>query len=178
MIEDLQAVFIDRDGTLGGDGHFIHPKDFAPYSFSRGALNKLKHHHIKILALTNQHNISKGKATEEDFRHEFKELGFDDSFICPHNPADACSCHKPETGLLLEAAEKYHLDLTKTVVIGDVGSTDMLAAHRVGAVKVLVSTGWGGRSNSDYRHTWSEVEADYYARDLADAVDWVLKQWL
>ncbi|BFH13843.1 hypothetical protein J6TS7_27980 [Paenibacillus dendritiformis] len=28
---ELQAVFIDRDGTLGGTGHFIHPKDFTLY---------------------------------------------------------------------------------------------------------------------------------------------------
>ncbi|MFD1738834.1 HAD hydrolase-like protein [Bacillus salitolerans] len=47
-----------------------------------------------------------------------------------------CNCHKPKPGMLLEASKKYKLDLTKTVFIGDVGSTDMLAAHYVGAMKI------------------------------------------
>ena len=174
MKDGLQAVFIDRDGTIGGNGHFVHPKNFIPFSFSKEALKKLKNHNIRIFALTNQHRISKGEATVEDFRREFDELGFDDSFICPHSPTDKCTCHKPETGLLIEAKKKHNLDLTKTVVIGDVGSTDMLAAHRVGAMKILVSTGWGERSKSDYRHTWLETEVDCYANDLLDAVNWVL----
>ncbi|MDY0410172.1 HAD hydrolase-like protein [Paracerasibacillus soli] len=55
-----------------------------------------------------------------------------------------CNCHKPKPGLLLKAAEEHSLDLTKTVVIGDVGS-DMLAAEVVGAKKILVLTGWGNR---------------------------------
>ncbi|WP_413376114.1 HAD-IIIA family hydrolase [Alkalihalobacillus sp. 1P02AB] len=135
MIDNLQAVFIDRDGTIGGNGHFVHPKDFSPYSFSKEALKKLKDNDIKIFAFTNQHRISKGDATVEDFRNEFNELGFDDSFICPHSPTDRCTCHKPGIGLLLEAEQKHRLDLSKTVVIGDVGSTDMLAAHKVGAYK-------------------------------------------
>ncbi len=28
----VEAVFIDRDGTMGGTGHFIHPRDFQPYA--------------------------------------------------------------------------------------------------------------------------------------------------
>lgn len=27
-----QSVFPDRNGTIGGDGHFIHPRDFEPYT--------------------------------------------------------------------------------------------------------------------------------------------------
>ncbi|GAF11114.1 D-glycero-D-manno-heptose 1,7-bisphosphate phosphatase [Bacillus sp. JCM 19046] len=176
MVQEIQAVFIDRDGTMGGTGHFIHPNDFSPYSFTGKALKKLKDHGVKLFALTNQHRISKGEATVADFQMEFDELGFDDSFICPHSPTERCGCHKPEIGLLLEAQQKHQLDLKKTVIIGDVGSTDMLAAHKVGAYKILVATGWGERSKSDYRHTWLETEADYYAEHLLDAVNWILKK--
>ncbi|MFB4160255.1 hypothetical protein ACE1TF_10240 [Geomicrobium sp. JSM 1781026] len=38
MFQEIQAVFIDRDGTMGGTGHFIHPNDFSPYPFTRRAL--------------------------------------------------------------------------------------------------------------------------------------------
>ncbi|GAK13320.1 HAD-IIIA family hydrolase [Geomicrobium sp. JCM 19039] len=176
MFQEIQAVFIDRDGSMGGTGHFILPIDFSPYPFTRKALKKLKDHGVKLFALTNQHRISKGEATVADFRMEFDELGFNDSFICPHSPIERCGCYKPEIGLLLEAQEKYYLDLKKTVIIGDVGSTDMLASHKVGAYKIVVATGWGERSKSDYRQTWLETEADYYAEHLLDAVDWILKK--
>lgn len=38
----IQAVFIDRDGTIGGTGNFIHLKEFQLYPFSAAALNLLK----------------------------------------------------------------------------------------------------------------------------------------
>ena len=170
----FEAVFIDRDGTIGGTGHFIHPRDFKPYPFSLEAINRLKQSGIKVFALTNQHRISRGQATIEVFRDEFKDFGFDDAFICPHRPEDLCTCHKPKPGMLLEAAEKHHLDLTKCAVIGDVGATDMLAAFEVGATKILVKTGWGLDSLGSYRHSWSHVNPDYIAMNLKEAVQWIL----
>lgn len=76
--------------------------------------------------------------------------------------------------MLQEAAEKHGLDLTNVAFIGDVGSTDMLAAHAVGAKKILVLTGWGKGSLTQYRHSWAEVEPDYIAENLLEAVKWLL----
>lgn len=170
----FEAVFIDRDGTIGGTGHFIHPHDFKPYSFSQEAINLLKESGIPIFALTNQHRISRGQATIGDFQDEFQNFGFNDAFICPHRPEDMCGCHKPKPGMLLEAAKKHKLDLAKCAVIGDVGATDMLAAHEVGATKILVKTGWGLDSLGSYRHPWAHVEPDYIAENLLEAVYWIL----
>ncbi|TYR99632.1 HAD-IIIA family hydrolase [Rossellomorea vietnamensis] len=170
MLMNIEAVFVDRDGTIGGTGHFIHPQDFSPYSFSRDALQILRDNNIKIFACTNQHRISRGEATLEDFHKEFQSYEFDDAFICPHSPENECNCHKPKPGMLLEASKKYNLDLTKTVFIGDVGSTDMLAAHSVGAVKILVLTGWGYNSLNQHRNKWAEIEPDYVAENLLEAV--------
>ncbi|WP_343226102.1 HAD hydrolase-like protein [Paenibacillus sp. ACRRY] len=50
--------------------------------------------------------------------------------------------------MLLEASQQHHLDLSRCIVIGDVGDTEMLAAHAVGATRVLVRTGWGESSLS------------------------------
>ncbi|UXH44041.1 HAD-IIIA family hydrolase [Rossellomorea vietnamensis] len=173
---NIEAVFVDRDGTIGGTGHFIHPKDFSPYSFSRDALQLLKDHSIKTFVCTNQHRISRGEATLDDFYKEFQSYGFDDAFICPHTSEDDCHCHKPKPGMLLEASQKHKLDLTKTVFIGDVGSTDMLAAHSVGAMKVLVLTGWGQGSLNQYRENWADIDPDYVAENLLDAVKWVISK--
>ncbi|WP_456274696.1 HAD-IIIA family hydrolase [Bacillus sp. AK031] len=172
----IEAVFVDRDGTIGGTGHFIHPQNFSPHSFSRAALQILKDNKIKIFACTNQHRISRGEAALEDFYKEFQLLEFDDAFICPHRSDHDCNCHKPKPGMLLEASKKYKLDLTKTVFIGDVGSTDMLAAHSVGAMKILVLTGWGRSSLNKYRDKWEGIEPDYVAENLLDAVKWVISK--
>ncbi|GIO27280.1 HAD-IIIA family hydrolase [Ornithinibacillus bavariensis] len=172
---NVEAVFIDRDGTIGGTGHFIHPKDFNLYPFSKTALEVLKDNNIKTFACTNQNRISRGQATIDDFYNEFIAYGFDDAFICPHSPNDDCDCRKPKPGLLLEAAKKYNLDLSNTVFIGDVGSTDMLAAHSVGAMKILVRTGWGQSSLDKYRDTWVGIEPDYIAENLLEAVNWIVK---
>jgi HAD superfamily hydrolase (TIGR01662 family) len=175
MDKMIQAVFIDRDGTIGGTGHFIHPKNFKPYDFSEDAFQLLRDHGIKTFGFTNQHRISRKEASLQDFQEEFLSYGFDDAFICPHSEHDKCKCRKPNPGMLLEAAKKHNLDLKKCVVIGDVGDTDMLAAHAVGAMRILVLTGWGESSLNQYRHSWKEVEPNYIAENLLEAVQWLLK---
>lgn len=172
----LQAVFLDRDGTIGGTGHFIHPKDFTLYEGAQEAIDALKAAGLKVFAFTNQHRISLGEATEEEFREQFLQYGFDAAYICPHGMDEGCDCRKPRPGMLLQAAEQYGLDLTKCAVVGDVGDTDMLAAHAVGAIKVLVRTGWGESSLTQYRNRWLETEPDYIATDLRDAVRWLLQR--
>ncbi|MCA0758225.1 HAD-IIIA family hydrolase [Paenibacillus sp. N4] len=176
-MQAIQAVFVDRDGTLGGTGHFIHPRDFKLFPYSLEALSLLKVNRIKIFALTNQHNIAKGRATEMEFVQEFEAYGFDAAYICPHEPEDGCECHKPRPGMLRKAAQEHGLDLTRCAVIGDVGSTDMLAAAAVGARRVLVKTGWGKQSLDKYRHKWYEQAVpDFVAADLLEAARWLTSQ--
>jgi len=170
----MQAVFLDRDGTIGGTGHFIHPKHFRLYEGAQEAIFQLKEAGLKVFAFTNQHRISRGEATIEEFTKQFQQFGFDDAFICPHGINEDCECKKPKPGMLFEAARKYGLDLTKCAVIGDVGEADMPAAHRVGAIKILVRTGWGESSLKEYRHKWEDIEPDYIANNLGDAVNWLL----
>lgn len=77
---------------------------------------------------------------------------------------------------MLKAQKKYNLNLKECYVIGDTGSSDMLAASEAGTKKILVKTGWGESSLSKYRDKWKEVEPDYIAEDLMDAVMWILKE--
>ncbi|TBL79467.1 HAD-IIIA family hydrolase [Paenibacillus thalictri] len=174
-MKPIQAVFVDRDGTIGGTGRFIHPRDFTPYPGSLEALRLLKDRGIKIFALTNQHNITKGMASEKDFRDEFEACGFNAAYICPHEPDDGCECHKPKPGMLLKASQEHGLDLARCAVIGDVGSTDMLAAAAVGAQKILVLTGWGKPSLETYRDKWyDQAPPDYVAENLLEAAQWLI----
>ncbi|TDF95083.1 HAD-IIIA family hydrolase [Paenibacillus piri] len=176
-MQRLQAVFLDRDGTIGGDGHFIHPRDFELFPFSLNAIGRLKKKGLLVFAFTNQHRIARGQADEADFVRQFAAYGFDGSYICPHAADAGCNCHKPKPGMLLKAAREHGLDLTRCAVIGDVGSTDMLAAAAVGAVKIMVLTGWGKTSLEQYKDNWYDVaRPDYIATDLADAVNWLAAQ--
>jgi histidinol phosphatase-like enzyme len=77
--------------------------------------------------------------------------------------------------MLLRAAKEHNLDLNKCIVIGDVGSTDMLAAHAVNALKIIVKTGWGVESLNTYRHSWAETEPDFIADNLLDATKWIIE---
>lgn len=175
-MKHLQAVFVDRDGTMGGTGHFLHPRDFELFPWSGPAIQLMKDAGLKVFAFTNQHRIADGWATEEAFTAQFAAFGLHGAYLCPHRHDAGCQCRKPAPGLLLRAAEEHNLDLSRCAVIGDVGATDMKAAAAVGALKVLVRTGWGEDSLAAYRHTWADVEPDYIAADLLDAAQWPLRR--
>lgn len=173
---EIEAVFLDRDGTIGGNGYFIHPSEFMPYDNFYKAINILTNKRIKVFAFTNQHRISRGEVEIEDFRREFDNYGFTDSYICPHKMGADCDCQKPKPGMLIRAAEEHNLNLENCVVIGDLG-TDMIAASKAGARKVLVKTGWGMGSLGEYRDQWKDIEAEYIAEDILDAIIWLMDKY-
>lgn len=170
----MKAVFIDRDGTLGGGDEVTFPQDFKLFPFSRNAINLLKNNQYKVFAFTNQPDISEEKANYKDFETELYSLGFDDLCICPHRPSDHCSCRKPSTSMINLMERKYHLDLSKCFVIGDRWS-DMVAGINAGTKVILVKTGAGNGEMGLYSNQWNPDKASYIAKDLLDAVQWILK---
>lgn len=174
LIEKVQAIFIDRDGTMGGDTDVTYPNKFVLYSFTDKAIKMLKSNGIRVFAFTNQPGISVGEATEEDFINELIGFGIEKAYICPHSPQDKCKCRKPEIELLLKAEEEYALDLSRCIVIGDRWS-DMMAAERVNMGKILVLTGAGNEALEEDRDRWSQIEPDYVADNILEAVEWILE---
>lgn len=169
----IDAVFIDRDGTIGGDSSIIYPGKFRLYPFTEKAIELLKSSNIKVFAFTNQPGISRGESTAYEFEKELLEFGFEKAYICPHTQEEQCSCRKPSSELLIKASNEYDIDLTKCVVIGDRWS-DMLAGDSAGTKKILVMTGAGTESLGKYRNKWTNIEPDYIAKDVLDAVLWLL----
>ena len=172
-MKDVQAVFIDRDGTMGGDTSVTYPDKFVLYPFTDKAIKMLKSNGIKVFAFTNQPGISVGEAEEQDFIDELVGFGVEKAYICPHDSKENCKCRKPETGLLLRAKVEYDLDLSKCLVIGDRWS-DIMAAERVNMGKILVLTGSGKETVGKDRYKWKEFEADFVANNLLEAVEWIL----
>lgn len=50
----------------------------------------------------------------------------------------------------------------------------MALAKNINAKGILVLTGVGKGSLNEYRYTWKDVEADYVASDVLEAVKWIL----
>lgn len=169
----IKAVFIDRDGTLGGGDDVTFPQGFTLYPFTKAALNLLKEHRYLLIAFTNQPDISRGKAKLKDFETELLSFGFDDLCICPHQPEEHCKCRKPSSYMMEQMAEKHHLDLSECFVIGDRWS-DMLAGIHAGAKSILVKTGAGKEALGEYSDKWDSSNAAYLADNLFDASEWIV----
>jgi heptosyltransferase-2 len=167
-LPDKPAVFFDRDGTLCKDSGYINNMEHLQIFKETDSVNLLKEKGFMLIGITNQSGIARG-IVDEGFVKRVNNIfisryGFDDFYYCPHHPDDHCPCRKPEPGMLLRARAEHKVDLKKSYVVGD-KEADMLLAKAVGAKAVLVQTGEAKES----------AYADYIAKDLAGAVDLILK---
>ncbi|MDO9585966.1 MAG: HAD-IIIA family hydrolase [Syntrophales bacterium] len=100
-------------------------------------------------------------------------------YYCPHHPTEGredyrklCNCRKPETGMLLQAAQDLNIDLQLSYMIGDT-LKDIETALRAGAKGVLVRTGYGREAERELPA--SEVCPEHIADDILAAVNWIMK---
>jgi histidinol-phosphate phosphatase family protein len=168
----LQAVFLDRDGTIRGSDVVEYPGEFKLFSYTAEVIEQLKEQAIQVFSFTNQPGISKSEATEAEFVRELDAFGFDAVYLCPHHHKEGCLCRKPATGMLEKAAYEHSLDLTKCAVFGD-RWTDILAAKSAGCIAVLVLTG-SGKASYEQHHQTSMVQPDFVEENLKAGVDWLL----
>jgi histidinol-phosphate phosphatase family protein len=92
--------------------------------------------------ITNQSGIARGLiAAAEAQAVNARVAGllgpFDAIRMCPHGPADGCTCRKPAPGMVLAAAADLGVAPHECAVIGDIGA-DIEAARAAGARGVLV----------------------------------------
>jgi len=137
------ALFLDRDGVINVEKHYLHK--IADFEFIEGIFELCKHYQERgylIIVVTNQSGIARGYYSERDFEvltewmiDVFRQKGINITALyhCPHHPdiSGVCSCRKPEPGMLLEAAETYDIDLEHSLLVGD-SERDIIAAHRAG----------------------------------------------
>ncbi len=177
------TVFIDLQGTLGGEG-VGNISDFTFFPMSIEALSILNKNNFLVLIITNQSHIGKGIISWEKYLESVDKLKeilqksnvyFDDIFCCPHTREERCNCKKPLTGLIELAREKYTLSEENRYLIGDMGSTDMVLAHRIGAKGILVKTGVGMGSLGEFRKDWKDIEPTFIAEDILGAVKWIVR---
>ena len=173
------AVFFDRDGTINEELDYLDdPKSFRLLPHVRDGMKKIQDLGYRIVILTNQPGIGMGYYTKHDFYRVNKTMlsqlssaGIlvDKIYFCPHSMAENCECRKPAQALVERARKDLNLDLSHSVIIGD-RSTDIATGKRAGMKTVLVKTGAAGKDGL------YQVEADYRAKDLLDAANWILRQ--
>jgi len=137
------ALFLDRDGVINVEKNYLHKIE--DFEFIEGIFELCKKYEAlgyAIVIVTNQSGIARGYYSEEDFEiltswmlKRFKSEGIMIRAVyhCPHHPdiSGTCSCRKPEPGMILDAAQKYDLDLKSSLLVGD-SERDITAAHRAG----------------------------------------------
>lgn len=135
-----RAVFLDRDGTINRYVGFLRrPEELELLNGAAEAIRRINRSGYLAILVTNQPVIARGEVTWDGLDEIHRKLEtllgregayLDDIFICPHHPDKGfpgerleykmdCDCRKPKPGLLLQAAERYNIDLASSWMIGD-----------------------------------------------------------
>jgi len=155
-----KAVFLDRDGTINVEKDYLfRVEEFEFIPGSPEAVRMLNESGFLVVIVSNQSGVARGYYSEDDVellhRHIAGELAksgakVDAWFYCPHHPEGkgsyslTCTCRKPLPGMLLDAAGRYDIDLSASVMIGD-KLVDIEAGSAAGCRSILVRSGYGGQ---------------------------------
>jgi D-glycero-D-manno-heptose 1,7-bisphosphate phosphatase len=147
-----QAVFLDRDGTIN-QSDVRNGKPYAPtrledFQYLPGApkaISRFLNEGYLVIVITNQPDLATGNnslAVLDAMHARLRdELGVDDVLICPHTDADGCECRKPKPGLLIQAAQKWNIDLDRSIMVGD-RWRDIVAGQAAGCLTVFIDHGY------------------------------------
>ncbi|HEX9221546.1 MAG TPA: HAD family hydrolase [Gemmatimonadaceae bacterium] len=147
------AVFLDRDGTIMEDAHYIKsPKQVRLLPGAAAAVKKINDAKVPAVVITNQSGIARGIFTVDDYeavRRQFESLlaaegggaHIDASYYCPHHPgvAGPCSCRKPGTKMFEDAIRDFRLDPNKVAYVGD-RWRDVAASKKIGGRGIMIES--------------------------------------
>ncbi|RAL24064.1 D-glycero-beta-D-manno-heptose-1,7-bisphosphate 7-phosphatase [Thermoflavimicrobium daqui] len=163
-----KAVFLDRDGVINEVQtkrvKFVnHPSDLYIINGVPEAIAKIRELGYMTFIVTNQGGVGLGYISEKmldkihkRLKRELLKLNasavINDIAVCIHRPNEGCNCRKPNSGMILNLAEKFAINLSESYMIGDM-ETDVMAGKKVGCKTVFI-----GETNN--------TQADYICPDL------------
>jgi len=187
-----RGVILDRDGVINELVYFpevgvidspLNPDQFRLLPDVARAVRTLNELGFKVVVVSNQPGIAKGKMTGELFeqirskmKKELEKEGahLDAEYYCLHHP-DAikkeyrvnCDCRKPKTGLFLRASSELGLDPSRSFSIGD-SLMDVKAGKAAGYTTILI-----GSMKCDLCRLMDQEDArpDFIVGSLIKAVD-------
>jgi len=156
MHVDRPAIFLDRDGTINVEKHYLHRvEDWEWIPGSVKAIREFNKAGYLVVVISNQAGIARGLFSEDAVLRLHNHVNMmlakhgariDSYFFCPHHPeygnTRQCLCRKPLPGLIHEAQMALGIDLKKSWMIGDKLS-DIRAGWASGVRGIMVATGYG-----------------------------------
>ena len=173
-----RAVFLDRDGTLIADRHYLaDPEGVELLPGAGEAVARLNGAGLPAILVTNQSGIGRGMFTEAEYRAVHARLevllasrgarldGAYHSPLAPDAP-DPEELRKPGAGLFLRAAREHGVELARSFYVGD-RLRDVAAAERFGGTAIIV--------RSEQTEPAAEARAGVSVVDsLAEAVELIV----
>lgn len=184
-----KTIFLDRDGTINVDrGYISDPAQIAILPKAALAIKRLNSADCRVFGVSNQSGVARGYYSTGDVSAVNKKVielvareggVIEEIFYCPHHPdgkveeySFKCDCRKPAVGMIRQIEDKYGFKIERAAVIGD-KATDVGLGRSIGAKTVLVATGFGVEERRKIEISGFE-KPDFYAADLAEAVDSIL----
>ncbi len=177
LVGSRPGIYLDRDGVIianekDGKDHFVNDvSDIVYLDNAVLGLLELTRKGYDLFVVSNQGGVAlryMKKETLDEINAKIlcdlqqQGVNLKAIYCCTDSPNSACRCRKPNTGLVIKAAQEYDIDPVLSYVVGDMTS-DIELGRRIYAKTILVQTGFGGRDGKyDARPT-------YVAKDLLDA---------
>ncbi|MDI6778174.1 MAG: HAD family hydrolase [Patescibacteria group bacterium] len=181
-----KIIFLDRDGVINVDtGYAYKIEDFQFEKNVAEGLGKLQKKGFEFIIVTNQSGIGRGYYSEDDYQKfndhvvaQLKKNGIQilKSYYSPFHPEGigkykkASRCRKPEPGMLEHAEKDFHIDNSRSWIIGDKWA-DVKCGKNFGIKSILVKTGKGGKSDEKHK-----TDVAYIAEDLLDTAKFITHQ--
>lgn len=177
-----KAVFLDRDGVLVEEKHYLHrPEDVVIFPGVGTALRRLANAGFMLFVVTNQSGVGRGYFTLADVEkvngHIEQELardgvGLHEIYIAPEAPDQPSRGRKPSPQFLFDARDGFGVNLAASYMIGD-KLIDLECGWNAGVGKsILVRTGYGAKTE---RESGPALERALVVDDLPAAAVWILK---
>jgi D-glycero-D-manno-heptose 1,7-bisphosphate phosphatase len=168
------ALFLDRDGVLIEDRHYLKdPDDIALIEGSIRALKPFVLEGYFLIIVTNQSGIGRGLMEWDDLfavQQRLRELWHQDdltwdmALICPHHPEQGQGEYlqdnlwrKPHPGMFEFANQTLPIDMTGSIMVGD-KQTDLYAAYDSGIQNLVHVLSGHGADERPAIETWNPID--------------------
>ena len=123
------AVFLDRDGTIIEDTHYVKDPDtvkLLPNAVL--GLKKMREKGYLLFIVSNQSGVGRGIITSAQFKAvhrrvcdllQAEQVDIAEFCYCFHTPDEKCHCRKPQTGNLPKQFQGESIDWARSYTVGD-----------------------------------------------------------
>ena len=175
------AVFLDRDGTLIQEAHYLsRPEQVVVFPGVGPALKRLQDAGFKLFIVSNQSGVGRGYFTLADVDAVHRRLEadlavdgvrFEKIYVAPEAPDQPSRGRKPSPQFLLDAAAEFGISLARSYIIGDKW-IDLECGWNAGVARsLLVRTGYGAELEAT---AGQELSKAVIINDLPQAAEWIL----